>query len=147
MRFGQLSKRSTYNENLSLSYIFEDFSSSMYHLNEAKVIAEKLDDKQLLADIEWRNYPFICAVFGHVNGISTEDPAEQAHIEIVKGNDHLARAILNEMTINTPLLKYYYGLATRDKDLLMESCQDFIGKRSDHFFARLPLRAAQGSFC
>ncbi|SHM61674.1 AimR family lysis-lysogeny pheromone receptor [Gracilibacillus kekensis] len=130
--------------DLALSYIYEDFESSLYHIEEAKYIATTLQDQHTLKKIEDFTYPFICANFGKVDGVTTNDPIESAHLEIVKGNTSLAKKILEELPISTPFTKYYLGLATKKQHFFIHSYQHFMEKRSDHFFARLPLRATEG---
>lgn len=130
--------------DLALSYIYEDFESSVYHIEEAKYIADCLDDQRILNRITNKTYPFICAHFGRVNGVTTNDPVEQAHLEIAKGNDQLAKKMLEDLNITTPFTQYYLGLATREHHFFIYSYQHFMEKRSDHFFARLPLKASEG---
>ncbi len=130
--------------DLALSYIYEDFESSVYHIEEAKYIANCLDDQETLEHIENHTYPFICAHFGKINGVSTKDPIEQAHLEIAKGNFQLAKDMLENLDITTPFTQYYLGLATRKQHFFIYSYQYFMEKRSDHFFARLPLKASEG---
>ncbi|MFB1051552.1 AimR family lysis-lysogeny pheromone receptor [Paraliobacillus sp. JSM ZJ581] len=127
--------------NLSLSYIFDDYQSSMHHLIEARNIAEKYQENRLLHIIDHQNYPFICAHFNRPNGIITEDISEQAHLEIARGNLKEAQVLLSGITEVTPFTKYYLGRAHQDRKYFISSYNDFIEKRSDHFFARLPLLA------
>ncbi|WP_222599220.1 AimR family lysis-lysogeny pheromone receptor [Aquibacillus kalidii] len=126
--------------NLALSYIYEDYHSSVYHLDEALKSAELFDKSQLISVIKNRNYPFICAHFGEVEGLKTKDLSEQAHIEIARGNLKEAQRILERVNQDTPFHKYYMGLATGNEQFLFSSYNEFIEKRSDHFFARLPLQ-------
>ncbi|WP_112182184.1 MULTISPECIES: AimR family lysis-lysogeny pheromone receptor [Paraliobacillus] len=127
--------------NLSLTYIFDDFNSCMYHLNQAKIIAENLQDQRLLNLINNQNNPFICAHFAQTDGVVTNDWSEQAHLEIAKENFLRAQELLIGITEITPFTKYYLGRAYQDRKLLISSYNDFIEKRSDLFFARLPLHA------
>ncbi len=80
--------------SLSLSYIYEDFESCIYHLEEAKYIAQLLQDKRILHKIATRTYPFICAHFGKVENVTTNDPVEGAHIEIAKGNKKTSKTAI-----------------------------------------------------
>ncbi|MDL4838870.1 AimR family lysis-lysogeny pheromone receptor [Aquibacillus rhizosphaerae] len=134
-----LERKSQLHINLGLSYIYDDYTSCVYHLNEALKFAEMFNNKRLIRAIKDRNYPFVCAHFGVVENLKTNDPSEQAHIEIAKGNFQGAKAILRGIDEITPFRKYYLGLATGERDLFISSYNDFIEKRSDHFFARLPL--------
>lgn len=130
--------------NLSLTYIFDDFDSSLYHLLEARKISRAFNDKRVVDMIDNQNYPFICAHFGYIDKVTAvADISEQAHLEIAKGNLKKAQALLAGITEVTPFTKYYLGRAHQDRNLLISSYNDFIEKRSDHFFARLPLQALQ----
>ncbi|MCT2535104.1 AimR family lysis-lysogeny pheromone receptor [Aquibacillus koreensis] len=124
--------------NLGLSYIYDDYASSIHHLQEALKIGEAYDNKRILRSIKDRNYPFVCAHFGVTEEVQTNDPSEKAHLEIVKGNLAGARVILENLE-PTPFRKYYMGLATGERKYFINAYNDFIEKRSDHFFARLPL--------
>ncbi|WP_018930769.1 AimR family lysis-lysogeny pheromone receptor [Gracilibacillus lacisalsi] len=130
--------------DLALSYIYEDFESSVYHIEEAKYIANCLDDQDTLEYIDSHTYPFICAHFGRVEGVSTKDPIERAHLEIARGNSELAISMLEQLDMITPFTQYYLGLATKKQHFFIYSYQYFMEKRSDHFFARLPLKASEG---
>lgn len=127
--------------NLSLSYVFENFTQCISHAEESIKFANMYNNQELVRVIRHQNIPFITAHFGHVDNIETEDLSETAHIEIARGNFKQAQAILKDIPIDTPFRKYYYGLAYRDRDMLLSSYNDFIEKRSDYFFSRLPLNA------
>lgn len=129
--------------NLSLTYTFDDFNACMYHLNQAKLMAEEFQDSRLLTMIRDQNYPFICAHFQQTDNVSSANNSEQAHLEIAKGNLIKAQGLLESVTQVTPFIKYYLGLAHQDRKLLISSYNDFIETRSDYFFARLPLHALQ----
>ncbi|MBM7571300.1 AimR family lysis-lysogeny pheromone receptor [Aquibacillus albus] len=136
-----LEKKAHLHIRLALSYIYEDFTSSIYHLNEAIKLAKVFDNQPLLSIITEHNYPFVCAHFGQADGVQTTDLSEQAHLEIAKGNLKKAKSILSKIPINSPFRKYYLGLATGDRELLIHAYYDFVERRSDHFFARMPLQA------
>ncbi|MEN1967702.1 AimR family lysis-lysogeny pheromone receptor [Lentibacillus sp. N15] len=125
--------------NLGLTYTFDTYFQGMYHLNEALKLAEKHHYHSSMNSIRKNNIPFLSAHFKQVDGIDTDDKSEQAHIEIAKGNYQAANAILSELPINSPFKMYYLGVAKQDKDLLLRSYNNFIEKRSDYFFCRLPL--------
>ncbi|MCZ0703669.1 hypothetical protein J2T56_001868 [Natronobacillus azotifigens] len=131
------------NINLSLTYIFDDFENSYYHLEQAKQIAEEKKLTRLISIIENHNIPFIYAHFNRPDGISTNVISEEAHLEIAKGNFPKAQRLLSEITEVTPFINYYLGRAHQDRRLLFQSYNEFIEQRSDHFFARLPLQALQ----
>ncbi len=125
--------------NLSLTYIFDDFESSLHHLIEAREIARHYQQHQLLHMIENQNYPFICAHFNRLDQVETDDISEQAHLHLARNNFKQAQQLLSQLTEVTPFTKYYLGRAYQDRKYLLSSYNDFIEKRSDYFFARLPL--------
>ncbi|WP_067841050.1 AimR family lysis-lysogeny pheromone receptor [Amphibacillus sediminis] len=126
--------------NFSLSYIFDDFESSVYHLEEAYKIATEENITRLIRLIENQNKPFIYAHFNQPGDITTPDKSEQAHLAIARGEFKCAQSLLSEVP-ETPFTKYYLGRAYQDRRILLQAYNDFIEKRSDHFFARLPLVA------
>lgn len=131
------------NINLALTYTFDTYQQAMYHLEEAQKISKEHGLLKNLNIIKNQNIPFISARHKRVKGINTNDKAEQAHIEIAKGNLKKAEQMLRKLPMDSPFQLYYLGLATKDKNLLYESYNWFIEKRSDHFFSRLPLLALQ----
>lgn len=133
--------KSSLNINLGLTYTFDTFQQGMYHTNEALKISRKHGLNKIHESIKQYNIPFLAAHFKQVDGISSTDKSEQAHIEIAKGNRDKAIAILNEVPIDSPFKLYYLGLAKQDENILQQSYTDFIEKRSDYFFSRLPFNA------
>lgn len=131
--------------NLSLTYIFDDFESSLHHLIEAREIARHYQQHQLLHMIENQNYPFICAHFNRLDQVETDDISEQAHLHLARNNFKQAQQLLSQLTEVTPFTKYYLGRAYQDRKYLLSSYNDFIEKRSDYFFARLPLTVLNNS--
>ncbi|WP_440897952.1 AimR family lysis-lysogeny pheromone receptor [Amphibacillus sp. Q70] len=127
--------------NLSLSYIFESFESAKYHLNEALLIAKEKNIPRMIEIINQHNMPFIYAHFNRPDGITTPIKSEQAHLAIAKGELITAQRLLSEVTEDTPFTKYYLGRAYQDRRLLLQSYNEFLEYRRDHFFARLPLTA------
>ncbi|TFJ92239.1 AimR family lysis-lysogeny pheromone receptor [Lentibacillus salicampi] len=128
---------------LGLSYTYDTYFQAMYHFTEALKIAQKEDLHKIVEIIEQQNIPFISAHFGKVEGVTSTDESEQAHIEIAKGNHAKAEAILNRMEMDSPFKMYYLGVAKQDKSILLQAYNQFIEKRSDYFFSRLPLRVLQ----
>ncbi|MFC4558056.1 AimR family lysis-lysogeny pheromone receptor [Virgibacillus kekensis] len=126
---------------LGLTYIFDSYFQSMHHTKEALKIAKKHNLPKMIKIIEENNIPFIAAHFKEVDGISTPDLSEQAHIEIAKGNLKKADEILSNITIDSPFGIYYLGMARQDKNILLQAYNNFVEKRSDYFFSRLPLKA------
>lgn len=129
------------NINLALTYTFDTYQQGMYHLKEAEKISKEYGLLNNINTIQNRNIPFLSAHHKRVEGISTHNKSEQAHIEIAKGNLKKAESILRKISIDSPFQLYYLGLATNDKDLLHQSYNCFIEKHSDHFFSRLPILA------
>ncbi|ASN04082.1 AimR family lysis-lysogeny pheromone receptor [Virgibacillus necropolis] len=131
------------NINLGLSYTFDTFKQGIHHLKEAKKISIEHGFMDNINLIQNRNIPFLSAYHKKVIGISTSDKSEQAHIEIAKGNHRKAETMLRKLSMDSPFRLYYMGLATNDKNLLYQSYNYFIDKRSDHFFSRLAIHALQ----
>lgn len=129
--------------NMSLSYIFEDFELANYHLDETIRLAEKNNLPRLITAVQNSNKPFIYAHFNRPGQIETPNKSERAHLEIARGDFKTAQRILSEVTEDTPFTKYYIGRAYQDRRILLQSYNEFLEHRSDHFFARLPLTALQ----
>ncbi|WP_164667601.1 AimR family lysis-lysogeny pheromone receptor [Virgibacillus doumboii] len=127
--------------NLGLSYLFDTYYQAMYHMTEALKISEKFNLHRRMKCMKQNNIPFISAHFKNVDGITSTDKSEQAHLEIAKGNFRQAEAILDEIPINSPYRIYYLGMAKQDKSILLQAYNNFIEQRSDYFFSRLPLNA------
>ena len=128
---------------LGLSYTFDTYEQGIYHFREALKIAEENNFYNVSYVIQHHNIPFLSAHFNKTENIFTDDKSEQAHLEIAKGNNQTAIEILNELPMDSPFQLYYMGKAKQDKDILLESYNFFIQKRSDYFFSRLPLRVLQ----
>src|SRR5699024_2710998 len=124
--------------NLGLTYTFDTYAQGMYHFKEALKLANTYQLEQVKRSIQQKNIPFFSAHVGDVEGIETDDRSEQAHLEISKGNRSKAITILEQMPLDSPFKLYYLGLAKQDKAILLQSYSDFINKRSDYFFSRLP---------
>jgi len=133
--------KASLNINLGLTYTFDTLQQGMYHLNEAKKITKELGLNKTYESINQRNIPFLAAIFKQVEGVTSNDKSEQAHLEIAKGNHDKAIAILEDVPIDSPFKLYYLGLAKQDEAILQQSYTDFIEKRSDYFFSRLPFNA------
>ncbi|ASN06053.1 AimR family lysis-lysogeny pheromone receptor [Virgibacillus necropolis] len=131
------------NINLALTYTFDTYQQGIHHLYEAQKISIEHGLMDINYIIQNQNIPFLSAHHGRVEGITTNDPSEQAHLDIAKGNFKKAEDNLLKLPIDSPFQLYYLGLATHDKDLLHQSYNRFIVKRSDHFFSRLPILALQ----
>ncbi|SHG84976.1 AimR family lysis-lysogeny pheromone receptor [Ornithinibacillus halophilus] len=135
------STKANLHTNLGLTYSFDTYYQGMYHLKEALRIAQKHNLKRRIISIEKYNIPFLSAHFKKVRGIHSDDISEQAHIEIAKGNPDKAIQLLEGISLDSPFKMYYMGLAKQDENLLFQSYNDFIEKRRDYFFSRLPLNA------
>src|SRR5690625_5703464 len=90
----------------------------MNHLNEAIKITKENKLEEAYKSIIQKNIPFIAANFKRVDGITSNDKSEQAHIEIAKGNHDKAVAILESTTMDSPFKLYYLGLAKQDEAIL-----------------------------
>ncbi|MBD1221457.1 AimR family lysis-lysogeny pheromone receptor [Virgibacillus halodenitrificans] len=126
---------------LGLTYTFDSYTQGMYHFHQALELAKHHHIEKYDYLILQRNIPFLAAHWNRVDNIYTKDKSEQAHIEIAKGNNQNAIEILEELPLNSPFQLYYMGRAKQDKQLLLKSYREFIEKRSDHFFSKLPLAA------
>lgn len=135
--------KASLNMCLGLTYTFDTYQQGMYHMEEARRISMEHGLVNNIRLIENHNIPFLSAHHKKINGISTNDKSEQAHIEIAMGNMEKAEIILKELPLDTPFQLYYLGLATKDKDILHQSYNYFIEKRSDYFFSKLPILALQ----
>lgn len=127
--------------HLGLSYLYDTYFQGMYHMSEALKIAKKHDLQSRVEAIVQKNIPFLSAHFKKVEGVTSTDKSEQAHIEIAKGNNAKAESILSEISIDSPFKLYYLGLAKQDKNILLKAYNSFIENRSDYFFSRMPLRS------
>ncbi|WP_106496077.1 AimR family lysis-lysogeny pheromone receptor [Lentibacillus sp. Marseille-P4043] len=125
--------------NLGLTYTFDTYFQGMYHFSEALKLAKKYHFNDSIHVVEQQNIPFLSAHFNKFEGIKTDIKSEQAHLEIAKGNYTKAITILNQIPMDSPFKLYYLGVAKQDKDILLQSYNYFIGKRSDYFFSKLPL--------
>ncbi|WP_085994064.1 AimR family lysis-lysogeny pheromone receptor [Oceanobacillus senegalensis] len=124
---------------LGLSYTFDSYFKAIYHMHEALKIAKEYDFPSEMNVIEKQYIPFLSAHFGKADQITTTDKTEQAHLELAKGNKEDAIEILTDVAEHTPFSKYYLGKALKDKSLLIQSYKQFVHKRNDYFFSRLPL--------
>ncbi|UFT98909.1 AimR family lysis-lysogeny pheromone receptor [Radiobacillus kanasensis] len=127
--------------NLALSYVLEDYGQCIMHIEESLRLAESFGNTSIIEVNLHQNLPFISAYHRKTDGICSNNRAEQAHLEIAKGNKKKAIDILEKLPYQSPFKTYYVGLAKQDKDLLKRSYHEFIEKRSDYFFSRLPLQA------
>ncbi|MFC2948880.1 AimR family lysis-lysogeny pheromone receptor [Virgibacillus sediminis] len=126
---------------MGLSYTFESYEQGMSHLQEALKLAEKRQLQKKIHIIKNNNIPFLSAHFRRVEGITTVDKAEQAHLEIAKGNNDFAVDILEGLDRETPFRVYYLGKAKHDREILLRAYRMFIEQRKDFFFSRLSLQA------
>jgi len=133
--------KSAINTNLGLTYTFDTYQQGMYHLNQALKISKKHGLENIYQSIQEYNIPFLSAHFKRAEGITSIDKSEQAHIEIAKGNNEKAINILKDIPMDSPFKLYYLGLAKQDEAILEKAYTDFIEKRSDYFFSRLPFNA------
>src|SRR5699024_4510935 len=87
---------------LGISYTFDTYFQGMHHLQQALQIAKDHNLTNIVGLIEQHNIPFLSAHFNQVDGITSTDKSEQAHIEIAKGNNEKAIEILNDLPLDSP---------------------------------------------
>ncbi len=126
--------------NLGLSYIFETYEQGIYHLHRAQTIAKQNDLHEAYQSLSDSIIPFFSAHFKRTEGISTDTILGQAFLHIAKGEYEHAMHILEQTTLNNPYLYYLMGLATGERDYFIRSYDCFMERRSNFFFARLPLQ-------
>ncbi|KGX94077.1 hypothetical protein N781_01520 [Pontibacillus halophilus JSM 076056 = DSM 19796] len=124
---------------LALTYLYESFEQSTYHLNEASSLVQQYKLRSLQSVLTKRVIPFVMAYNGRTNGITTTDVAERAHLLLAKGENEEALALLETIQDPTPLEHYYIGKAKGDIEILGQAYGRFIHEQSDHFYAKLPL--------
>lgn len=125
--------------NLGLTYLFDTYHQGMYHLQEGLRLAIEYQDHTRIKIIKNKNIPFFAAHFKKTEGITTNDKSEQAHLEIARGNNKAAIAILETLPLTSPFELYYMGLAKQDEHFLLQSYYAFTQERNEYFFSRLPL--------
>ncbi|MFS0750316.1 AimR family lysis-lysogeny pheromone receptor [Oceanobacillus sp. 1P07AA] len=131
----------TIHSHLGLSYTFDAYEKGMYHLKKAQQISQKHNISLYEHRIENNFIPFLSGKFKEVDKVQSLDKAEQAHLEVARGDYDKALELLETVNIETPLQRYYLGLAKQDKDILIQSYNEFILDNNDFFYSRLPLEA------
>ncbi|KGP71811.1 AimR family lysis-lysogeny pheromone receptor [Pontibacillus yanchengensis] len=135
-----LNRKCKTHQCLGLSYLYDSYDQSMFHLHQARNIAERYNLQDQEYYISQHNIPFVSAFHHKVDGITTQEPSEQAHIALAKGDYEEARMILSSFPTLTSFQTYYLGIATQNHHLFIKSYNKFVNEDSHHFFARLPLR-------
>ncbi|TCT23410.1 hypothetical protein EDD68_107124 [Melghiribacillus thermohalophilus] len=136
-------KKATLYSHLGQTYVFESYETTMKYLNKAYQIANDYQYPHLKNLLKHHTIPFVHAYYGKTDSIETNDRSEQAHLEIARGNHQAAMDLLDQITKITPFRLYYYGLAKKDRGLLMKAHHAFITEYKDHFYAQLPLKAIE----
>ncbi|GGF30314.1 hypothetical protein GCM10010954_31820 [Halobacillus andaensis] len=131
-------KLSSMHHNLSLTYVFEDYDSSMYHADQALKIAETHDFSSMTKILKNNTIPFIAAFHQRTENMTTSDLVETAHIALAENEWDKARAILTSLPTLTPFQESYLGLATQNSKILRHAHQRFLQENGDLFFAMLP---------
>ncbi|MCD5324020.1 MULTISPECIES: AimR family lysis-lysogeny pheromone receptor [Pontibacillus] len=131
-------KKSFVHNYLAISYVLESYQHAMYHANEAMRIAEEAGDYRYVESVKNHNIPFLSAVNGVYEGITTSDKSEQAHLAVARGDVQTAIDILSPIQDRSPFQDYYLGKALKDKELLTKSHQAFI-RQGHYMFAKIPL--------
>ena len=124
--------------HLGLSYTFETYEKGIYHLNKALETSKASNFHYLAHILENNSIPFLSSHFNKVGNLKTTDKSEQAHIELAKGNKSKVIEMLDNIPDKSPFELYYLGKAKEDRSILIESHTQFIERRSDFFFSRLP---------
>ncbi|MCP3027986.1 AimR family lysis-lysogeny pheromone receptor [Halobacillus sp. A5] len=124
--------------NLSLSYVFENYRSSMHHAQSALQIALQHNFKSVAAILKNNTIPFIAAFHKRTKNVSTTDLVETAHIAIAENKWEKASGLLTSLNTLTPFQESYLGLAERNPSLLINAHQRFLNENGDLFFAILP---------
>ncbi|MYL34243.1 hypothetical protein GLW08_10240 [Pontibacillus yanchengensis] len=135
-----LNRKCKTHQCLGLSYLYDSYDQAMFHLKQARNIAERYSLKDQEYYISQQNIPFVSAYHHRVEGITSKEPSEQAHIALAKGDYQEARIILSSFQTLTSFQMYYLGIATQNHHLFIKSYNKFVNENSHHFFARLPLR-------
>ncbi|WP_377350150.1 AimR family lysis-lysogeny pheromone receptor [Pontibacillus salicampi] len=130
-------KLSTTHIVIGHSYARENYEQSIYHFYRAKDLAVTFN-QQMAKQIINQNIPFVSALNGIYEGITTDDEAEQAHLAIAAGRADEAIKTLEGFTNRTPFQEYYLGKAKQSEFHLKLAYRQF--KQSGNFFiAKLPL--------
>ncbi|MFD1334614.1 AimR family lysis-lysogeny pheromone receptor [Oceanobacillus iheyensis] len=127
--------------HLGLSYTFDTYEKGMYHLKKAQQISQKHNIRLYKHRVENNFIPLLSGKFKKVDEVQSMDKAEQAHLEVARGDYDKALDLLESVRIETPLQRYYLGLAKQDKDILIQSYNEFILNNNDFFYSQLPLEA------
>jgi len=125
-------------QKLALTYALESYEQALYHSNEALRIAEQNGYTRLSHSITDKNLPFISAVNGVYEGVTTTDPIEQAHLDIARGNIDEAVEVLEKIEQPSPFQEYYLGKALNDMDRLLSAYHRFT-RSGNHFAAQFPI--------
>ncbi|MFG6147868.1 AimR family lysis-lysogeny pheromone receptor [Halobacillus sp. B23F22_1] len=124
--------------NLSLTYVFEDYDSSMYHADQALKIADIHGLSSITKILKNNTIPFIAAFHYRTDNMTTSDLVETAHIALAENEWDKARSILTSLPTLTPFQESYLGLATQNSKILRRAHERFVEENGDLFFAMLP---------
>ncbi|MFG6119647.1 AimR family lysis-lysogeny pheromone receptor [Thalassobacillus sp. B23F22_16] len=131
-------KKSGMYHHLALTDVFDDYHSSMNHLQTSITLAKKYGLTNSLYELKEQSLPFIAAFHRKTDGVTTRDLVETAHLAIARNHRKQADEILSSLTSLTPFQETYLGVARNDRLLLHKAYQRFKNEYGDHFFARLP---------
>ncbi|KGP74241.1 AimR family lysis-lysogeny pheromone receptor [Pontibacillus yanchengensis] len=127
---------------LAESYSITDYDQAIFHMNEALKIADH-HQFGIRDAIRTRLYPFVSAVHQEMEGVTTTDLPEQAHLAAARGDTAKVQEILDDFESLTPFQEYYLGLATQSVRLLTSSYRRLMNEYGDYYYAMLPFQELQ----
>lgn len=131
---------------LGKSYTFESYAQAMFHYGEALKIAKEHNFTGKIELLEQRCIPFVSAYYNNPGKLTSTNLATQAYLEITKGNNEKAIELLTQTAMDTPFKLYCLGKAKQDRTILVQAYKEFVHKRNDYFFSRLPLEELKDFF-
>jgi len=132
-------KHSVVHKQLSLTYALDNYEQAIYHANAALHIADEYGYTKISDSVRNNNIPFISAVNGRYENVTTEDRVEQAHLDIARGNIKKAVTYLENIEQRSLFQEYYLGKALDDEDRLMKVYHSFT-RAGNHFAAQFPIK-------
>ncbi|SFG19096.1 hypothetical protein SAMN05216353_12738 [Halobacillus alkaliphilus] len=124
--------------NLALCYSFENYEAAMDYAEKTITIAETNGYSHASQVTRDHTIPFIAAFHQKSEQVISNDPTENAHLLLSRGQRKEAIDILSKLPSLTPFQQSYLGLAERNLQLLRKAKNRFIYEYNDLFFAQLP---------
>ncbi|MGP4076681.1 AimR family lysis-lysogeny pheromone receptor [Halobacillus sp. K22] len=131
-------KKIMMHHNLALCYSFENYEASMDYAEKTVSIAKTNGYPHAAQVTRDHTIPFISAFHQKSAQMTSNDPTENAHLLLSRGQREEAISILSTLPSLTPFQQSYLGLAERNLPLLRKAKDRFINDYNDHFFAQLP---------